>query len=411
MNAHLKPVDNAQANVYAGSTSLTRVLLVDDDPAYRHLCKRYLLDSANGVFEVVEAATGPEALERCRESEFDCFLVDYSLPQMSGVQLLRSLELMFAQPPPAIIMTAGGGETAAAESVRAGAADYLPKRAVSAESLSRAIGNAKEKWQLRVSIHDGHRNLELANQQLKLKNAEINRFYHTVSHEVKTPLTAIREFVAIVADGLVGDVTEEQSEMLRYALESCDQIASHFDDLIELTRFETGKMVVNKELASLDDVVTRCVVAVVPAMQAKDIAFEQNVPDLLPQIEMDSNRIVQVLSNLLGNAVKFTGTGGQVKVFAQLDKSAEEIIIGVQDSGRGISIDDREHVFDRLFQVEGKEDNEMGVGLGLGLTIARDIVSLHGGRMNVESEFGVGSTFSFRLPINGQSALINEDEQ
>jgi len=299
--------------------------------------------------------------------------------------------------PPTIILTADGGETAAAEALRAGAADFMPKRTISAQSLSRAIENAVEKRKLKNKVAARSRELQRANDQLQSRNDE--RFYHTVSHEVKTPLAATREFIAIVLDGIAGPVTEDQTEMLRHALDSCDQITSHFNDLIEMTRLEAKKITMAKKMESLDNITTRCLAAVSSAVKTKNIVLKKEIQSSLPLVFIDGNRVIQVLSNLLGNALKFTEPNGKITLHIWHALADGYVHIAVVDTGRGISQEQLPHIFERLYQVQNGSDEFMGAGLGLGLSIAKEIVALHGGNIWAESVLGEGSTFTFRLPV------------
>jgi signal transduction histidine kinase len=241
--------------------------------------------------------------------------------------------------------------------------------------------------------------LESANQLLLQRNEEIQRFYHTVSHEVKTPLTAIQEFVAIVCDGLAGEVQEEQKTILNYALESCEQINNQFNDLLELSRFETGKMSVYLEPGSIYEVFDHCVVAATPGASEKGISLTIVDHPNLPDVMMQRDRIIQALSNLINNAVKFTDAGGSVIVSSALSDNGTHLRLCVSDTGCGIAITDHKHVFDRLYQVARSSDLAGASGLGLGLSIVSEIIQLHGSQVEIESTVGQGSQFSFELAI------------
>lgn len=381
-----------------GSRVKTRILLIDDDEAYCFLCKRYLRADDSFQHTVISAGTMNEALAICAVDTFDCIVIDYRLPDMMGTEVIKLLrEKLGDAMPLTIVFTADGGEEAAIEAVRSGANDFLAKRNVTQQSLCRAVKNTIEKGMLRKSLTSRVKQLEAANQLLIKRNDEIKRFYHTVSHEVKTPLTAIQEFVAIVADGLAGPIEEEQKTILSYALESCDQISTHFNDLLELSRFETGKMTIDLTPCSIQHVFDHCIVAATPAAVAKDITLQVNDQHLLPPIMMQSNRIIQVLSNLINNAIKFTEPGGSVTVGSELTDDGSQLRLSVRDTGCGIPEADTGKVFERLFQVNPANDQQNGHGMGLGLSIASEIVNLHGGSLEVESELGVGSVFSFYL--------------
>lgn len=384
--------------------SEARLLLIDDDPAYVFLCKRYLHADEHFNHTVISAPSFTEAVSLCTEHEFDCFIVDYCLPDKVGTDaLIEFREMLGHAMPPAIIFTVDGGEEAAIDAVRSGAADFLAKRDVNQQSLRRAVRNAVQKGMLRRSLLYRVAELEEANEKLTKRNTEIQRFYHTVSHEVKTPLTAIQEFVSIVHDGLAGELGDEQKTILQYALQSCDQISKQFSDLLELSRFETGKMSVELVPSSLYGVLDHCVVAATPAALEKNITLNVTDDKTLPNVMMESNRIIQVVSNLLNNAIKFTNPGGSVSLCCDLVDSGSAVKMSVKDTGMGIPEKHLGHIFDRLYQVTPGSDLRDTGGMGLGLSIASEIIDLHGGRIDVQSTEGQGSAFSFLLKTARES--------
>lgn len=375
-----------------------RILIIDDDPSYIFLCKRYLGGDTGLTHTIVSAPSVHEALAICKLDVFDCIIIDYRLPDHLGTDAIVQLRdnLGYAMPS-TIILTSDGGEEAATEAVRSGATDFLTKRNVNQQSLCRAVRNAVEKARLRQSLLSRVNELEAANELLLRRNTEIQRFYHTVSHEVKTPLTAIQEFVSIVHDGLAGKIEEEQKTILNYALQSCDQIASHFNDLLELARFETGKMTIKLEPNSIHDVLDHCLVSATPAAISKGITLEISDTPNIPPVLIQPNRIIQVLSNLISNALKFTDSGGTVTIGCQLSSDAKTLKMSVTDTGCGLHTKDKTRIFERLYQVTPASDRGGEQGMGLGLSIASEIVALHGSRIEVESEPQKGSVFSFEL--------------
>ena len=408
--------DPAGGDGAGAAEGAARLLIVDDDATYLALCTRYLRKSFEPAYEIVTAADVDGALAACAETPFDCLLIDYGLPGASGTDLIGTLRSRLgAALPPFVLISADSSADAATQAVRAHAADFLSKREVSATALRRSIGNAVEKGRLQRAVQSRRRELQRANATLERRAVEIQRFYHTVSHEMKTPLTAAREFVAIVHDGLGGPVTDEQRELLAHALECCDQITTQFNDLIDLTRLETGKLRLERGAHALDELLERALAMCASAAAAKSVSLERAGEAGLPPLDIDAGRIVQVLTNLLGNAVKFTPAGGRVRLETALATSAagaspgaspgtspgttdDAVVVRVIDSGCGISEDDRELIFDRLYQVRVAADDPDSSGLGLGLSIAREIVRGHGGELLVDSRVGVGSTFSFTLP-------------
>ena len=157
-------------------------------------------------------------------------------------------------------------------------------------------------------------------------------------------------------------------------------------------------MTVNLAPSSMHDVFDHCIVAATPAALAKDISLTIDEHADLPLVLMQSNRIIQVLSNLINNAIKFTDVGGKVTIESKLINNGERLRLSVRDTGCGIPAEDTSMVFERLYQVNPANDSQTGPGMGLGLSIASEIVRLHGSSLSVESELDVGSVFSFELP-------------
>lgn len=380
-------------------TSVSRILIVDDDQTYVSLCERYLKKGARYQYEILTASGAAEAIHTCSEKPFDCLLIDFGLPDRTGTDLIGTLrERLGNALPPFIIISADATAHPAIQAVRADAADFLSKREVTANALRRSVDNAVEKGMLLRSVDSRRRELQRANTELERRAVEIQRFYHTVSHEMKTPLTAAREFVAIVRDGLSGPLCEDQETMLDHALDCCDQITTQFNDLIDLTRLETGKMRLEPAPTDFEPIVSRAVAMCATQAKEKEVTLQTECEAGLPLLQIDGGRITQVLSNLLNNAVKFTPPGGQITL-ATARFDAHSISVSVTDTGCGIDALDCQRVFDRLYQVSIAADTGGASGLGLGLSIAREIVRGHGGELEVESAIDEGSTFAFTLPI------------
>ncbi len=249
--------------------------------------------------------------------------------------------------------------------------------------------------------------LERTNRDLLRKNEEIQNFYHTLSHELKTPLTSAREFISIVMDGLAGPLSTTQMEYLGIAKESCNQLRVCINDLLDATRLETGKLSLELKPDSLASVVQRVIHTLRPAAEGKRLQLTGEFVPNLPAISMDASRIAQVVTNLVNNAIKFTPEGGRITVLVEEAAGAPGCLeVVVRDTGCGIPSEQLDRIFDRLFQVKsGEASTEHGVGLGL--YICRELVRLHGGEIAVESELGKGSSFSFTLPKAGAAREPN----
>ena len=257
--------------------------------------------------------------------------------------------------------------------------------------------------------------LQAINRDLTKKCEEIQYFYHTLSHELKTPLTSAREFVSIVIDGLAGELNATQLNYLRMAKDSCTDLAVYINDLLDATRLETGKLHLELKTASPVAIVRRALAIVEPVATAKSIRLREDLDPHLTDVMMDESRIMQVLTNLLNNALKFTPAGGEVSVKLQEDpKSPETVRISVRDNGCGIPKDQIQNLFHRFYQISNGGTTP-SKGVGLGLYLCREMVLLHGGSIWVESAPGRGSTFSFTIPkqvtLRATRVLLVDDDR
>ena len=209
------------------------------------------------------------------------------------------------------------------------------------------------------------------------------------------------------------NLSDSQIEYLNIAKDGCDQLTSHLNDLLDATRLETGKLRISPQPSSIASIVTKAVASMMPSADKKEISLEHAIQADLPDVFIDDRRIVQVLTNLISNALKFTEKGGRAMVIVSNDlRCSNKILVSVQDTGCGIEPEQTDRIFDRLYQVQSVDAAPQD-GLGLGLNICQELVGLHGGEIHVESTPGLGSTLSFTLPIhagNEPSENVTEEQ-
>ena len=238
-----------------------------------------------------------------------------------------------------------------------------------------------------------------AEEELKETMEIKSQFISTVSHELRTPLAAMKESVAIVLDGVAGKLNEKQKKFLNIAKRNADRLGALINDVLDFQRLEAGRMKLNIQNNDITEVVSEAYETMVLVAKQKQIELSLQLADELPQIPFDRSKIIQVLTNLISNAIKFTPEKGQVTVGIQHQN--EELIIKVSDTGMGIPKEALPKIFDRFYRVirQGKEIK----GTGLGLAIVHKIVMMHAGRIEVESEVEQGTTFTVFLPIEQKS--------
>lgn len=246
--------------------------------------------------------------------------------------------------------------------------------------------------------------LQEANQELERASRLKSEFLTMISHEFRTPLTSIITFTELLLDSAAGQINPEQREYLTDVLDSSGRLLHMINDLLDLSRLEAGRMKLFCELISMRELVRDAEATVRPLAEKKGITLSASIPATLPLLHADGSRLMQVLLNLLGNAIKFTPEGGAVRVEArEVDGFAE---IAVSDTGVGIAADDQPRIFE-AFRQAGKHRPE---GSGLGLALAKSLVELHGGRIWLESQLGQGSTFRFTLPLASEEGRLRHDD-
>jgi signal transduction histidine kinase len=213
-----------------------------------------------------------------------------------------------------------------------------------------------------------------------------------VSHELKTPISALRAHLENLLDG----VEKAQPETLQVMLAQSERLGRLVDQLLELSRLESGDLPLDRSEIPLRPLVSRVMSEIDVTRSRRDVELAQDVPEDLPPVYADAERIYQVLFNLLDNAVRFTPAGGRVRVTAARRNGAVDVTVA--DTGPGISAEHLPRVFERFYRVDTARSRDEG-GTGIGLAIARSVVEAHGGRIWAESEPGRGSTFTFELPV------------
>jgi two-component system, OmpR family, phosphate regulon sensor histidine kinase PhoR len=221
-------------------------------------------------------------------------------------------------------------------------------------------------------------------------------FVANVSHEFKTPLTAIQGFAETLLGGALED-PKNNRRFLEIIRDHAARLAQLTDDLLKLARIEAGKLEVEFSPVSLMELIERCAETSLLKASRKQIAINVNVPPGLPPVLGDAGLLREVLQNLIDNAIQYTPEGGQIQVCASV--AARQAVVTVSDTGIGIPLADQERIFERFYRVDAARSRQAG-GTGLGLSIARHIVESHGGRIWVESAVAAGSKFSFSVPLS-----------
>jgi PAS domain S-box-containing protein len=224
-----------------------------------------------------------------------------------------------------------------------------------------------------------------------------DEFVSVVSHELRTPLTSIRASLGLLAGGVLTEVPDKAQRMLEIAVSNADRLTRLVNDILDIERLESGRADLHPTVCDAATLVQHAAEEMRGMAQAAGVALL--VEPSSGQLVADADRVLQVLTNLVSNAIKFSAPGSSVRLDSSVSDSVPEVVFTVRDQGRGIAPDKLEAIFERFLQVDASDSREKG-GTGLGLAICKSIVRQHGGRIWAESTPGAGSTFFVALPVS-----------
>lgn len=391
-----------------------KILICDDDPAYRKLVRSHLR-SSDREFIVIEAGRKAEMQDALDKGGIDLIILDIQMPDKSGLEWLA--EIVEKQIAPVIMLTGFGSEEIAVQSIHKGAMDYIPKDLLTQDKLLTTIKVALEKWMRKRAEADRERVLK----ELESKNAELQKamehmadleeitrmkseFLSITSHELRTPLTPMKAQLQMILEGYVGELNDNQKKGLEVVLRNIKKLGKLIEDILDLSRIEAGRIKLTFKPMNINAIVKEVIITHESSATNKNIEISTKLAEL-PDIDCDSERIGQVIGNLLNNAIKFSKKSGNVIIETKsLDiEGKENILFSITDYGIGISKADH----DKLFKPFSQIDSSMGrehTGTGLGLAIVRGIIHAHNGEVWVDSKSGNSTRFYFSIPIVQQVA-------
>ncbi|WP_455370694.1 ATP-binding protein [Petrachloros mirabilis] len=384
-------------------TDRPQVLVVDDNPDMRAYLSRLLSDE----YRVVTACDGVEALKKAQKIKPALILADMMMPVMSGYDLLKAIHSdQGLAVIPFIMLTARAGTEARSESFEAGADDYISKPFHEEELFARVKNQLRIRQQERelqartAQLEHLYSQLEAANAELRELSNRKSEFVSIVSHDLRTPLTAVTSFLDNLLEGMAGPLTDKQELYVRRIQSNIWRLIRMVTDLLDLAKIESGNVHLNPQRIALQGFVANLVENLQPVAQEKSLRLHAVMKGSNVCVQADSDKLTQVLTNLVHNACKFTPAGGEVRV-ELIDLDDGFIRICVADTGPGISAEELPHIFQRFFS--GKTSSREVRGAGLGLAIAKHFVELHGGGIWAESTSGEGSRFFFTIPLKQES--------
>jgi signal transduction histidine kinase len=356
-----------------------RILIIDDEEIVLDSCKQILKGSGH---KIATASNGTLGLDLLSEFQPDLVYVDLKMPGISGLDVIGKVH----EVDPTIVtivITGYATVSSAVEAMKNGAYDFLPKPFT------------PDEFRLITQRGLDRRRLILETIALKREKEMLReQFAAIVSHELKSPLSAVQQNLFFLMDELSGQLTEEQ-------IQKFERMKIKINDLIEMIHtwlrvlsVDVNKIKENFKATEVKSILSKSLESVQPHAIRKDIELSSSIKEPLGYVNGDEGTLAEVVVNILGNAIKFSRTGGQVSLHA--GKVGEEIQISVTDHGIGIAKEDLPYIFNDFYAKRSDQIAEQSSGLGL--AIARRIVEAHGGSVSVESELGKGSTFVIHLP-------------
>jgi two-component system sensor histidine kinase/response regulator len=378
-----------------------KILVTDDELNTLKTLSANLEDMG---YRVATATNGKEALALIRKRGFDIIIADIKLPDISGLEILETAKEL--NPETAVIMITGHASIeTAVNAINEGAYAYILKPVAMSE-LETTLKNAlreqrllSENRELVESLQQSNKRLEEANRALGQANQAKADFTTRMSHELRTPLNSIIGFSEVLLSKKMSPADRAtHEEFLGYIHISAEHLLHLIDSILDLSRIEAGKLTLEPREFDFRVLLEDVKVIVLPMLTAKKQALTIEIGDGVNTIFADESKMRQIFLNLLSNAHKFTPRGGRIRVSCRMEKP-HILHCSVIDNGIGISPQDQQKIFEEFGQVK-KTDGDNARGVGLGLSIAKRLVELHGGNVWVVSEPGGGSTFTFTIPLN-----------
>jgi len=239
-------------------------------------------------------------------------------------------------------------------------------------------------------------------EQVKTANEAKSEFMSTASHELKIPMTSIKGYAKLIQMGAAGALTDQQQEFLGVITNNIDRMDRLVSDLLDVSRIEAGRIRLQLEDVQISNVISDVIETIKTQIEKKKLHLDLKVDGNLPQIRADYGRMVQIVTNLVSNAYKYTPEGGNITVIARpYNGNMEGVLVTIKDTGFGISEEDQARLFTTFFRSSDQNIRDEP-GTGLGLSITKKMIESHGGELNFESEYGKGSSFTFTIPLVSQ---------
>lgn len=364
-----------------------RVLLVDDDEEDYLIIRNLITKIHDSPFKLDWIADSEKAAEAIKAEVHDIYLIDYRLGPVDGLELLGQFDVV-QRPEPFIILTGAGDERVEHKAMRMGVSDYLVKGTLDSELLSRVMHYA-----LQRKLFEAQRVHELM---------EINRskdeFIALASHQLRTPATAVKQYIGMILEGYTGDVTPEQERFLQSAYESNERQIQVVNDILRVAKLDLKKIVLKKQTVDMIELLQSIVHELMSHFEGRgqNVSLQKSINHIM--VPVDAEYIRMALSNIVDNASKYTPEGKNIEISIKQSRHGT-VEIAVRDEGVGITEKDLSKLFKKFSRIDNPLSVKVG-GTGLGLYWSKEIIELHGGSITVSSKVGEGTTFTIILPLD-----------
>ncbi len=382
------------------------ILLVEDNLGDARLLSEILTEASyqeapEMTFKIDHVEQLKKGIDCLKNGEYDIVLLDLTLPDSKGLSTFETIQEN-ASSEPIIVLSGLNDSAVAVEAVRKGAQDYLVKGEVSGHLLWRAINYAMERKQTEEKLKEVNKNLK---QLDKLKSD----FLSTVSHELRTPIAIMREGVSLCLEGIAGEITDTQRDLLGDTMDNMDRLTRLVTDLLDISKIEAGKLKLRRSSIDLSEILKKVHQNYESQAEEKGIQLNVECPHKPIKLFADKDKVIQIFTNLISNALRFTSSKGEIKL--EVKDNTDYVECCVSDTGVGISKDNLKKMFLK-FEQFGRVDGPGYKGTGLGLAICKGLVEKHDGKIWVDSELGKGTKFRFTLKkVPFPKVLIVDDEK
>lgn len=374
-----------------------RVLLVDDDEDDYLIIRNFITKIADSPFKLSWESSLETAAKVIARQEHDVYLVDFRLGAHDGLELLSQFDLV-QRPEPFIILTGAGDERIERKAMRMGVSDYLVKGTLDTELLSRVLHYAlqRKKFEAQRLEH------------LMEINRSKDEFIALASHQLRTPATAVKQYIGMILEGFAGDVTPEQQRFLTSAYESNERQIQVVNDILRVAKLDLKKIVLRKKTTDIPSMVE----SILHDLASQFANRDQTVSYVKAQEPIysfiDTEYIRMAISNIVDNASKYTPEGKGISLAVD-ERSDGMVAISVIDQGVGIEKENLDKLFKKFSRIENPLSVKVG-GTGLGLYWSKEIVEIHGGTIEVSSHLNEGTTFTILLPAADEVPLEDSEK-